>query len=75
MPSDRRQLDSSVDRRGTSDHTSAVLTLARTGVFVELRTASSYNRAMGPLAGLAGNRVAAVTGPVRRAACFRLDES
>jgi len=68
MPSRQCQLDIAPPRPGTRYHT-----LARTSVFVELTKSNSYNHAVDPSAGLAGNRVVAGTAP--RAACVRLDES
>jgi hypothetical protein len=75
MPSRQCQLDSAPPRPGTCHHMHAFPTVARTSVFVELTKANSYNHAVDPLAGLAGNRAAAAEGTARRAACVRLDES
>jgi hypothetical protein len=73
MPSHQCQLDSAPPRPGSCHHVRAFPTPARTGVFVELTKASSYNHAVDPPAGLAGSRV--VTGTAPRAARVRLDES
>jgi hypothetical protein len=73
MPSHQCQLDSAPPRPGTCHHVRAFPTLASSGVFVEVTMSNSYNHAVDPPAGLAGNRVVMGTAP--HAACVRLDQS